>query len=197
MAKLLRKITIPDYPDKVMISRARRPIYYVSTDSGVKGKTNIPPSFLSGSKYGFNEKGILINLETQEPKLANPQLAGQPRYWVVNFQDIWNGNMAKQARAIRIDKLKEILKPYIMPVLPIQGFPIELNIIIYDTVCPVDISNRGAVYTKVIEDLLVRCEKIPDDSVQYVNCSGRIKYIRVERVEDKKMEILIFKSDNK
>lgn len=194
MSNLIALVTIPDYPDKVLTAKARRPVYYVLPTSKVKGRSDVPPTFL-GDKYYFDKAGVLYSKKTGEPQLANPQLAGKPRYWVVNFQDIWNQNLAKQQRAMMVDKLKDVLRPFIKAVPPISAFPIEVSVCLYDDQCPVDISNRGAVYTKVVEDLLVKEGIIPDDSVRYVNCSGRTKFIPVDR-SDRKMEIRITKSDN-
>jgi hypothetical protein len=197
MSELLVNIIVPDYPDKVQVAAARRAIYYVSPTSTKKGRKAIPKSFLNPEKYFFNADGVLYNKRTEEPQLANPKSAGQPRYWVVNFQDIYNQNLGKQARAGHVNKLKDLFRPFIVPINPITQFPIEISFLIYDTTCPVDVSNRGAVYTKVIEDLLVKEGKMPDDSIDYVNCSGRIKFIKVEDVREKRMEIRINKSDNK
>lgn len=192
-------LVIPDYPDKILTAKARRPILYTSGLSKVKGRTNIPKTFLNTDKYFFNDKGVLICRKTNEPQLANPQLAGKPRYWVVNFQDIWNQSLAKQSRAMMIDKLKDALRPYIKSLRKIRSFPIELSITLYDAQCPVDISNRGAVYTKVVEDLLVKEGIIPDDSAPYINCSGRTKFIPLHEDGNskKRMEIRITGSDYK
>lgn len=193
--KPIRVITIPQYPDKVMVAKARRPVLYVKAGSGVRGKSNVPSSFLTSPHYEFNEDGVLMDLRTGMPKLANPKTAGTPRYWVVNFQDIWNQNITKQDRAMKVDKLKDVLRPYVKKMTPIKKFPIEINIILYDISMPVDISNKGVVYTKVIEDLLVSEGKIPDDSVYYVNCSGSCRFVSVNEFGDRKMEIRILKSD--
>lgn len=197
-------ITVKDYPDKVLIAKARRPKYYLSLDSKLTGNREIPKTFQNPEKYTFDDRGILVKRSTGEPQLANPQTAGKPRYWVVNFQDIWNGNMAKQDRAMKVDRLKNILRPYIEQIDPIMTFPIGIEIVIFDTECPVDISNKGVIYTKVIEDLLVNTNKdkednkhiIPDDSIEYINDSGRTKFVRILNKEDKKMEIRIFRSNN-
>lgn len=194
--KVIASIDISDYPDRVIISKSRRPVLYVSANSNMKGEKNIPPSYLNNNKFFFNEGGVLINKKTGEPQLANPQTAGKPRYWVVNFQDIWNQNIAKQSRAMRIDRLKDVIRPHIKTIPKVREYPVEISIVLFDTKCPVDISNRGAIYTKVIEDLLVKEGVIIDDSVEYVNCSGRIKFVQVSREEDKKMRIQITKSDN-
>lgn len=199
--QLLRQIVIPDYPDQVLISKARRAVYYVSKISLVKGKTEIPKSFLKDrTKYKFDERGVLMNVRTGSAQLANPKTAGTPRYWRVNFQDIWNGSMAKHGRSSRIDKLKEIIQPHIAFHRKNIGFladkPIAIEIFLYDTDFPVDVSNRGVIYTKVIEDLLVSEGVLTDDSAEYVNDSGRCKYIKVQDKKDKKMVINILSSDN-
>lgn len=180
-----------------MVAKSRAPIYYLSKDSSLKrGKRDIPKTFRNPDKFFFNERGILCDKITNEPKLANPGTAGKPRYWVVNFQDIWNQNVTRQARALRTDKLKNIFIKYLKDIDPIREFPIKMCINLYDTEMPVDISNKGVIYTKVIEDTLTFLDKIPDDSSEYVNCSGCCKFIKVEREEDIKMVINIYKSNN-
>lgn len=199
----IANIVILNYPDKVLIAKARRPKYYLSMESKLTGNREIPKTFQNPEKYKFDERGILIKIATGEPQLANPQTAGKPRYWVVNFQDIWNGNMAKQDRAMKVDKLKSILRPYIQNLEPITTFPIGIELVIFDTECPVDISNKGVIYTKIIEDLLVNTNKdkednkhiIPDDSVNYINDSGRCKFVKIEDESEKRMEIRIFRSN--
>lgn len=192
---LLRQIVIADYPSKIQISKARRPIYYVDGTS-TKGQTRIPKKFQNVEKYEFNPKGILMEKRTNLPRLANPSVAGQPRYWRVNFQDIWNGAIAKHGRNSRIEKLKEVFKPYIDSIEPIGAvnYPLGMEILIFDTAFPVDVSNRGVIYTKVIEDLLVKCGKIVDDSAKYIVDSGRTRYILVGHPEEKQMVVNIYKS---
>lgn len=195
---LIVNLVIPDYPDKVLIAKSRRPVYYVLSSSKVRGRVDIPKSYLTNTnKYSFNTEGVLINNTTGEPQLANPQTAGKPRYWVVNFQDIWNQKLSKQSRAVKIDKLKHVLRPYIKTVPKIVSFPLRLEIYIYDIECPVDVSNKGAIYTKVVEDLLVNENVIPDDSAEYINCSGKVKFVKIDDSKDRKMEIRIYRSDNK
>lgn len=203
MQQLLRQIVIPDYPDKVLISKAKRPVYYVNESSSVKGNTKIPNSFKNKKKYYFDSRGVLINRKTEKPQLANPKSVGQPRWWVVNFQQIWNGSIAKHGRSSRVDKLKEQLKDAIINygnqvVWPIdeKDYPVAIEIFIYDTEFPVDVSNRGVIYTKVIEDLLVTEGVLKDDDAEHVNDSGRTKYIKVADKKDKKMVINILSSDN-
>jgi len=203
MRQILRQIVIPDYPDKVLISKARRAVYYVKEGSSVRGKTDIPKSYKNRKKYYFDDDGVLRNVKTEAPVLANSRTAGTPRYWVVNFQQIWNGSIAKHGRSSRVDKLKEELSKSIVghnpsilrPINPSE-YPVAMEIFIYDTEFPVDVSNRGVLYTKIIEDLLVTWGILQDDSAQYVNDSGRVKYIKIADKKDKKMIINILSSDN-
>jgi len=202
MRQILRQIVIPDYPDKVLISKARRAVYYVKEGSSVRGKTDIPKSYKNRKKYYFDDDGVLRNVKTEAPVLANSRTAGTPRYWVVNFQQIWNGSIAKHGRSSRVDKLKEALEPYVKELMEEWGpldnknYPVAMEIFIYDTEFPVDVSNRGVLYTKIIEDLLVTWGILQDDSAQYVNDSGRVKYIKIADKKDKKMIINILSSDN-
>jgi hypothetical protein len=189
-------ITVPDYPDKVMIAKSRRSVFYVSMTASVKGRTDIPKRYKS-AHYVFDARGVLTDVRTGNPVLANPRTAGKPRYWVVNFQDIWNQNLTKQTRASYTGLLKDIFRPFIRKMKVITEFPLELNLRLYDLECPVDVSNKGVIYTKIIEDLMVTEGRIPDDSVEYINCSGRTKFIRITDPKKKRMEIVISKSDNK
>ncbi len=196
--RLLREVEIPDYPDKVLIANQKRPVYYVSPTSKTKGKKNIPKSYSDRTKYEFNDKGVLVRKTDKQPVLANPRTAGQPRYWVVNFQEIWNGATQRQNRAMKADKLKRILAPYLDELPPInhRDYPIKVEIFMFDTEFPVDASNKGVVYHKIIDDILVNAGVIVDDSENFINDAGRTKFIRVSDKKDKKMVVKIVQSDN-
>jgi len=194
MSKLLREIVIPDYPSKVMIAKKRATLYY---KKGVTKKP-IPKSYdpeRHPDKYGWNKKGYLIDLSTNDRVTRNPRSAGTPRYWVVNFQDIWNQALQYSARGLRIDSLKKIFKPYIKPVKKITNFPLRIEIFLYDTEMRVDVDNKGVIYTKVITDLLTRENKIPDDSSEYINDTGRCKFIKVKEESERKMVVKIWQSN--
>lgn len=195
MSNLISEVHIPNYPSKVMVSQARQAKYYL------KGKTKkkIPKSYSPvhhPKKYGYDNKGYLINLSTRERVLANPRSVGTPRYWVVNFQDIWSG-MHHATKSHVINILKDELKPYIKTVAKINKFPIRMELFLYDTEMKVDVDNKGVIYTKVITDLLVAEGKIPDDSSEYVNDTGRCKFIKVDDEKDIKMVIKIWTSNLK
>lgn len=186
----MQSIWLPNYPSSVLMSNARRPIYYV-TSYTKKGKRKIPKRYLDTTKY-FVKDSIIHSYSDNKPVIANKLTAGKPRYWVINFQDIYNQTIIKQQRALLINRLKDELRPYIQKFQPVTEFPVEISLELHDSKCPIDVSNLGAVYTKVIEDLLVSEGILPDDSVEYVNCSGRTRFVFAE---EKKMKISITKYD--
>ena len=193
MTKLLREITIPDYPSRIKLSEKRIAKYYK------KGKTKkvVPKKYADKHKFDYNKKGFLVNLLTEERVIANPLSVGTPRYWVVNFQSIWNQAVKHQQRSVIMNKLKDILVPYIKPIKKITEYPIRIQLILYDTEMKVDVDNKGVIYTKVITDLLVRNDKIIDDSSQYVNDTGRCKFIKVATEKERKMVVRILTSSNR
>lgn len=192
---LIRTIIISNYPDKVIVSRQRRPVYFVNNPTK-KGKREIPKKYKI-DRYFFNREGYLTDRQTNERVIANTRSVGTPRYWVVNFQDIWSGVVAAQLRAALANKIKDILRPYITAVVPIEGselYPLRLEIELHNSTFTVDASNKGVIYTKIIEDLLVTEGKIPDDSPEYINDTGRIKLIN--STDTPKMIIKIYKSQS-
>lgn len=200
--RLLARVVINNYPSSILVAKKIAPKYFVLHTSKKRGKKifNIDqlPKKYQTLDYGFNKEGYLINVHTKERQISNPIKTGQERYWVVNFQDIWNQNVVKQARAIRSERLKEIFKPHLQKINPfkLEDYPIELNITIFDKQFNVDASNKGVVYVKVIEDTMKELGIIPDDKAKFINCSGRIKLITIPEDQIPKMVISIFKSDN-
>lgn len=194
-AEVLREIVIPNYPDKIRIANARRVVNFVQSG---RGRKDIPDKYLKNpDRYQF-VKGVLVDLTTGQKVVGNPKLAGTPRDWIINFQDIWNGGMQGAARNNMAIKLKDLLRPYIIPVVPLStdDYPVRLEIIIADTGFKVDASNRGVIYFKVIEDLLVTEGKIIDDSVAYINDTGRLKCVLIEDPNQRKMIIRILSSNH-
>jgi hypothetical protein len=186
--KVLRVIRIVNYPDRIITSKSRRPRYYK------EGSVKIPKKYLTDPSYIFDKKGFLINSLTKEKVVSNPRTAFTEKHWVVNFQDIWTGKVARQSRAHKAEILKEVIRPYLKKVKPINSkdYPIGIKIILRNSEFNVDASNKGPVYVKIIEDLLTAEGIIVDDSPQYINDTGRIKLeVTKERPE---MIIIIFKS---
>jgi hypothetical protein len=187
---IIYRIEIPNYPAKIKLSEKQRAKYYV------KGKGKKVPKKYQNDKYEFN-KGILTNIVTGEKVIANPRTAGTPKLWNVNFQAIWNQQIKYQPRAVITQKLKGVFAPFIKPLKPITEFPIRFELFIFDIDMPVDVSNKGVVYTKIIEDLLTEYKIIPDDKAEFINDTGRCKWVKVSSQEEIRMIIRISKSNNK
>jgi len=177
-------IVINNYPDSILISQSRRKKYYTKDKK-------IPKRYQSHF-YNFDKDGKLYDVRTNQLVIANPRTAGTQRFWKVNFQDIWNGVLSGPNRAFRINKLKDLLRPHIQTIPRLTIFPIGLSITLYNSHFEIDASNKGAIYTKVIEDLLVETKKIPDDNPSYITDTGRIQLIKIEDHETPRMIINIF-----
>jgi hypothetical protein len=198
---LIYEIIIPDYPSKIKLSDSRRAIYYHKS----KHRMKLPKKYQSG-RYTWGNDGYLYDIEDSDNKkiIKNSKSAGTPRYWAVNFQAIWNQQIKHQARASVTNKLKDIFRPYLKDLDIITEYPIKMELFLHDVEMPIDVDNKGVVYTKVITDLLVNTNKgeddnrsiIPDDSSTYVNDTGRCKWVKVNNYKDIKMVIRIWKSNN-
>jgi hypothetical protein len=135
-----------------------------------------------------------------EPIVANPRTAGTPKFKKINGQELYAGNIPPILRSIMIGQMKDFFRPYFMSVFPIQDnqFPILVELEIHAPVGDnnFDIDNLAWVYTKVILDILVETEVIPDDKAVYVNKSGGCQYFPVETDDDRKMVVIIRENRN-
>lgn len=186
---LLLQMVVPDYPDSIQMSKSRRELYYTK-----KGKRRIPKRYSNREKYDFDAKGRIMDKKTGLPILANPRTAGTERRWIVNLQEIWNGRTTGPARAAKVNKLKDIFRPYIQSLRKIKTseYPVGMEIHLYNTEFKVDASNKGVIYTKILEDLLTEYKIIEDDGPEYINDTGRIVLHKVQRKTEVRMVVDIF-----
>jgi hypothetical protein len=79
------KVVIPNYEDKVPISQRRRTKYYKKGDKlPKKHASKIPTGLL---KYDRNQ--YLVD-QNGNRVIANPLVAGKPKYWTINGQRIYD-----------------------------------------------------------------------------------------------------------
>lgn len=190
MKNVIYRIEIPNYPDKIQISKSRRPIYYVSEHSLKRGKKKIPKKYLN-ERYQFSTSGILYDTEQGIPVIANTKTHGKPRYIVINGQDIWNGKLNTFGRNNITIALKKILYPYFKDLKPIEEFPIGIHKYIFSPKLNIDVDNKSTIYTKVISDLLTELGIIPDDKPSFINENGGLTWIESD---ENKMIVIIYKS---
>jgi hypothetical protein len=193
-----KEITIP-YIDKLLISKKMNPKYY-SIVKGVGRKLYVENSRihakLSNNTYKVDDKNFILD-ENGEKIIANKRTVGKPRYWVVNFQDLYNGKVNKFGRNARMDLLKEAIWQAIKTkdsnqLIKINEYPIKIELFIYTEEMPVDVDNKGAIYHKAFQDLLTSLKIITDDSSSYINDTGRTKWIKSNLNQ---MKFRISKSD--
>lgn len=135
----------------------------------------------------------------------------------ISTQSIYNAKLHHYTRS----RVIEVMKEYVISHLPenfhidITHFPIKLELIFY---APInwgsvrmskgvinwkpaqeeynpthDLDNFAWIWSKVIQDCLVKTGIIPEDTVQFINCL-EYKYQEVPEFEDRKILLTIIKS---
>tara|TARA_Y100000401_G_C8323787_1_gene226938 strand:- start:274 stop:855 length:582 start_codon:yes stop_codon:yes gene_type:complete len=174
------KIVIPNYIDKVPISKRRRAKYYKRKDLS---KPNIAKKYTDGIKngiYKYDKQGYLID-QSKNRVLSNPISAGTPKYWTINGQRMYDGTLHYTARAKITKWMHEYLRQFIedLPVIKLQDG--EYLRVWVDMYKPLQVQNWDCdnqwPWTKWLLDTCVELGKIPDDSIQIVRSSGQVTYI--------------------
>ena len=174
------KIVIPNYEDKIPISQRRRAKYYKKSDY-TQGK--IPKKHLKNIQSGFyyfNTAGYLVD-SNKNRIIANPLVAGKPKYWTINGQRIYDGSLHYTARYKVARWMHRYLGEYIdqIPKIVIpEGCYLRIWIDMYKPADKLnwDCDNQWP-WTKWFLDTLVEKGKIPEDSVEFVRSAGQITYI--------------------
>ena len=166
----LVEIQISDYTEYVKLSNSRRIKPYI------QGKCRVPKKYSTGD-YHWIKKGKLLVLARKADGIvltSNPLAAGTPKMKKVNGQDIYNGNVSRQARATLVKALHNFFIPHISGIEPIKNidyFPLTLEILFYihdKGKNNIDNDNKW-IYRKCIQDTLVELEKIADDDPQFIS----------------------------
>ena len=174
------KIVIPNYEEKVPISKRRRAKYYKKKDLS---KKNIAKKYTNGLKngiYSYDKQGYLID-QNKNRVLSNPISAGTPKYWTINGQRMYDGTLHYTARSKITRWMHEYLAQYIeeLPIIKLQDG--EYLRVWVDMYKPLQVQNWDCdnqwPWTKWFLDTCVDLGKIPDDSIQIVRSSGQITYI--------------------
>ena len=174
------KVVIPNYEEKVPISKRRRAKYYKKGDKMAK-------KYLNGIKNGlyfFDNKGFLID-QNKNRVIANPISAGTPKFWTINGQRMYDGTLHYTARSKITRWMHEYLSQFIEDFPEIKLQQGEYLRIWVDMYKPLTIQNWDCdnqwPWTKWFLDTLVEHKKIPDDSISVVRSSGQITYIESDQ----------------
>ena len=176
-------VEIPQPITYVKLSNSRRKKYY-------NRKSRIPKKYLS-EEYTFNKKGILINRLTKEPVVANPKVAGTPKFKKINGQEIYSGNVHPKVRASMIRQMKLFYKSFFSTTLKVRD-ACKLRLDIYDLIGKgdFDLDNMSWIIVKVIQDVLVEKKIIPDDNVTVLT-GYEVNFISVLSEDERKIVITL------
>lgn len=193
-------IEIPNYITHIELSKARRPKYYNVTE-----EDKIPKKH---KKLGitYDKKGIALD-SNGEKIVKNTRVAGTPKLWKINSQDLYSGNLHHHSRA----KIMVELHKYFVDVITknllksLKDNKIELEegqkLAFYYTFegslskNKSDLGNKAYLYDKAFQDTITQRDlsntkqqnvhKIPiiqDDSLGYVY---NINFNFIEKEEEK------------
>ncbi len=180
------KIEIPDYIKSIQLSKGRRAKYYTVQEK-------IPKKY---SVYKFNKEGYLID-EKGTKIVKNTKTAGTPKYWKINSQAIWSGNLHQFSRAKVSKELHEYFASHITNSLiknqkltKIEVKEDERLMFLFtfygnEEINKSDLDNKAYIYVKTGIDTfttpnlnninqkgVVKLSLIEDDSLRYINCLG-------------------------
>lgn len=184
--KLLLSVNIKDFSEYIEISKARRATAYI------KNKCRLPKKY-DNSDYIFNKKDQLINKETGQLIIKNSKSAGKPRYKKINGQEIYNGNISRQARASLVKKIHEYFKPLLKDVeipVDLSLYPLTLELLFYIKDMGknnIDNDNKW-IWRKCVQDTLTELGKWPDDNNYIIN---RNEEETILIPEDEEQELII------
>ena len=169
----------------------------------IKSNSRLPIKTLHKWKYRLYIK----ELEGYQPVVANIRIAGTPKMYLINGQDIYNGFLQEFAKGYVMDEIKKCYLPYISTLPVITEYPIQISCEVHDTIKNNYSSNKDQVghrwdvdnlvypYLKAFPDLLVKEGKIKDDDRLHLPGSIGAIFCPIENHEDRKLVFIISKVD--
>jgi hypothetical protein len=201
------RVIIKDYLTHVELSKARRAKYYNATDFQ---NDTIPKKYLKDG-IEFDKKGRACNAKTKEVIVRNTRTAGTPRYWKINGQDLWSGNLHHATRSKMNEQLHKHFSKAIIEQIQVEQktsvIPLKPNERVFISFLfkgkveqSQDIDNLAIIYVKTFVDTMTQYSNknqsgiqklglIPDDNVKYVR---GISY-EFEESSERQLEITIKK----
>lgn len=187
--RLIDQVDIPLYITRVKIAESRRPKYY---EQGLSKK--IPKKYSNKKKFDFIAVKVgkriryyLADLSNNTPILANPKVAGKPKFMKIRGNDFYSGFGNPAMRSNVVNLIKESLTPHFRDMDPINAndYPLYIEFTYFDTIEESqDLDNKRYAYEKCILDLLQKEKKIVNDNVQYITKLSS-EFVAVESEEDR------------
>tara|TARA_R110002020_G_scaffold444466_1_gene656093 strand:+ start:1123 stop:1800 length:678 start_codon:yes stop_codon:yes gene_type:complete len=194
---MVQTVIFEKYIREVKTSEARKKKYYSFTKAHPKAK-----KYKDRTKYDWKEgkgkwKGkCLVDLNTGERVIANPNSWGTPNWEVINGQKMYNGDYNPFTRGKIMEAIKKEFKDSIS-CLTKRKDTVHIEITMYDTIRESkskslwDLGNRAFPYVKAIEDQLVDSGIIPDDNTLFVTKSGGARFIPIKDTEKRKIVLTL------
>jgi len=187
--KPLLTIEIPNYLTHVMLDRSRPANYYTP-------KKRIPMRYTT-SIYGFNSYGVLINVLTGKPVVANPLTAGKPRYKKINGREFLSGKISPVMRNRIISEMRRFYLPFFHQKKRIREscrIKLEIHNIVGEG--NQDLDNMSWILVKVIQDVLVETGVLPEDNVQFIK-GFEVNFVPTYSTDQRKLVVTIYSYDAK
>ena len=183
-------IKIPEFKTKFEISHSRRAKYYKRGDK-------IPKKYSDLDFYAYDKDEFLIERYTYKKIIKNTRVAGTPKYWVLNGQDLYSGNMHHLVRSKISTLVHEYLASFIGKASPIKlekGEYLDIKCFMSELVGANnwDCDNKWP-WTKWFQDTMVETGIIPDDSVGYIRSAGQIYFNEVSDIKDRSLIFVVEK----
>lgn len=142
-------------------------------------------------KYKINKAGQTV--------MSNPRTAGTPKYFVINMQPIYSGNMHYRKRATIVKIIKDAYFDYFkdIPKFNKSDYPIILDLQFTNCTTGTDFDNFTSLLRKCLLDMLVKqLGIIKDDKRKYI-CGFREVYFEDDSTEKTELKIKFIKINNK
>ena len=178
-------IDIPDYIKSIQLSKERRTKYYTI-------KEKIPKKY---NNYKF--KNVYLVDENGNKIVKNVKTAGTPKFWKINSQAIWSGNLHQFSRAKVSKELHSYFAEHITNSLiknqKLTKIDVKENerLMFFFTfygneeINKSDLDNKAYIYVKTGIDTfttpnstninqkdVIKLSLIEDDSLTFINCIG-------------------------
>lgn len=184
------EISIPNFTNRVLIAHKMQLKPYI------KGRaTPKLPAKYKTADYDYGADKKLYHVPTGEVVASNPTKVGQPRFWEVNGQHIYNGAISEHARDTYIDKLKDFVRPYIeeTPFVNERILQMELRFFVTDRMNKnIDNDNKW-IWEKCLGDVMKKLI-IPEDDPKILYSHLKSTYF-VEEDYDTRLDIILWAKD--
>lgn len=172
-------VEIPNHQWRYQMSSKQQPKYWqINQKLPIKWKDKISDKVVEvgGKKYYTDKDGNRI--------VKNTKSVGNPKWWVVNGQDLYNGNLHPQVRSKLTSHYHNYLKAHILQQIPLmntaKGDLYTISCEIYEAIRPQspDPSNLWP-WIKWFEDCLQELDLIPNDNRKSIHSTGTITVYNV------------------